>query len=105
MSQCEGNCSGLLRDRVQSLEEEEAAHIVDDIGQANPHGVPGDAHGPDEQSRLRFLIGKDMPDKEPNDGLPGIGPPDILGHGLEFRLFPMNLRDEALLFHENLMGF
>lgn len=81
------------------------AHIVDDIGQPDPHGGPGETYGPDEQSRLRFLIGKDMLDTGSDDGLPGIGPLDMPGHGLGMRLFPVNLRDEAPLFHESLIGF
>lgn len=54
----EGIGSGLLRGGVHPLEEEEAAHVVDDICQPDPRCGLGDADGPDEQSRLRFLIGK-----------------------------------------------
>ena len=48
------------KDCVNPLHDEKSAHIIDDIGHANPHGGPGNSHGPDEQSRLRFLIGKDV---------------------------------------------
>jgi len=34
------------------FQEEEAAHVIDDIGQPDPHGGPGGAYGSDEQSRL-----------------------------------------------------
>lgn len=87
------------------LQEEEAAHVVDDIGQANPHGGPGDTDSSDEQSRLRFLIGKDMLDAGSDHRLPRVGPLDMPGHGLEMRLLPVNFRDKALLLHEVLIGF
>ena len=40
--------SGWLRGGVYPLQEEEAAHIVDDIGQTDPHGGPGDTDSSDE---------------------------------------------------------
>ncbi|GCD56370.1 hypothetical protein NBRC3222_1707 [Acetobacter pasteurianus NBRC 3222] len=42
----------LLHGSVNPLQEEEAAHVVDNIGQPDPHYGPGDAYCPDEQSRL-----------------------------------------------------
>ena len=82
---------GGLRARVQSFEEEEAAHIVDDIGESDPHGGPGDTDSPNEEPRLRFLIGEDMLDTGPDYGLSCIGALDMAWHGLEMRLFPVNL--------------
>jgi len=61
------------------IQEEEAAHVVDDIGEPEPHGGPGDTDSPDEQSRLRFLIGEDMLDTGPDHGLSCIG---ALGYGV-----------------------
>ena len=96
---------GGLRARVQSFEEEEAAHIIDDIGKADPHGGPGDTDSSDEQTHLRFLIGKDMLDTRSDHRLSSIRFLDMPGHRLEMRLFPVNLRDKALLVHEVLIGF
>lgn len=36
-------CSGFLRCGVNPLQEQKAAHGVDDIGQSNPHGGTGEA--------------------------------------------------------------
>ena len=47
-----GVTSGLLCCGTDPLEEEKAAHIVDDIGQSDPHGGSGDADGSDEQPCL-----------------------------------------------------
>ncbi|AQU89262.1 hypothetical protein B0W47_16900 (plasmid) [Komagataeibacter nataicola] len=85
------------RARVQPLQKQKAPHVVDDIGQADPHGGSGDTHGPDEQTRLRFLIGKDMLDAGSDHRLPCVGPLDMAGHGLETRLFPVDLRHEVLI--------
>lgn len=39
------------------------AHIIDDIGQPDPHTGSSNAYGgPDERSRLRLLVSKDMLD-------------------------------------------
>jgi len=46
------SCSGLLRGGVYPLRKEKAAHIIDDIGQADPHGGPGDTDSPDKQPCL-----------------------------------------------------
>ncbi|GBQ20538.1 hypothetical protein AA0472_0162 [Acetobacter estunensis NRIC 0472] len=43
---------GLLRGDPDPLEEKEAAHIIDDIGQPDPHGGSSYAHSPDEQPGL-----------------------------------------------------
>jgi hypothetical protein len=86
--------------RADPLQEQKAAHVIDNIGQSDPHGGTGDAHCPDEQSRLSFLISKDMLDTGSDNGFPGIGPLDVTGHGLEIWLFPVNLQNESLLFHE-----
>jgi len=86
----EGIGPGLLRGGVNPLQKQEAAHIIDDIGQSDPHGGSGNAHGPDEQSRLRFLIGKDMLDTRPDNGLSGVGPLDMPGHGFEMWLLAMD---------------
>ena len=83
--------AGWLRARADPLQEEEAAHVVDDIGEPDPHGGPGDTDSSDEQSRLRFLIGEDMLDTGPDYGLSCIGALDMAWHGLEMRLFPVNL--------------
>ena len=82
--------AGWLCARVDPLQEEEAAHVVDDIGEPDPHGGPGDTDSSDEQSRLRFLIGKDMLDTRPDHRLPCVGPLDVAGYGLEMRLFPVD---------------
>lgn len=50
----------LLRSGVNPLQEE--AHIKDDIGQPDPHTGSSNAYGPNEQSRLRLLVSKDMLD-------------------------------------------
>lgn len=42
----------LLGGRTDPLQEDKAAHIVDDVGQPDPHGGTGDAHCPEEQSCL-----------------------------------------------------
>ena len=44
--------AGLLCIRADPLQEEEAAHIIDDIGQPDPHGGPRYADGSDEQPGL-----------------------------------------------------
>lgn len=41
-------CSGLLRAGADPFQEQETAHIVDDIGQSDPHGGSGDANCSDE---------------------------------------------------------
>ncbi len=46
----------LLRGGVNRVQEEEAAHIIDDIGQPDPHTSLSNVYGPDEQSRLRLLV-------------------------------------------------
>ena len=46
------SCSGLLRGGVNPLQEEKAAHIIDDIGQPDPHGGSSDTDCSDEQPRL-----------------------------------------------------
>jgi len=52
LSRARVSCSGLLRGGVNPLQKEKATHIIDDIGQADPHGGPRYAYGSDEQSRL-----------------------------------------------------
>ena len=52
----------LLCLRADPLQEEEAAHVVDDIGQSDPHGGLGDTDSSDEQPGLRLLVRKDMLD-------------------------------------------
>lgn len=42
----------LLRGRTDPLQEDKAAHVVDDAGQPNFQGGPCDTHGAYEQSRL-----------------------------------------------------
>ncbi len=88
----------MLRGSVNPLQEEKAAHVVDDIGQPDPHGGPRYPYGSDEQSCLRFLISKDMLDTGSDHRLPGVGPLDMAGHGFEMRLLPVNLRNKSLLF-------
>ena len=97
--------AGLLRGGVYPLQEEEAAHVVDGIGQTDPRGGLSDAYGSDEQSHLRFLIGKDMLDTRADDRLSSIGSLDMPRHRFEMRLFPVNLGDKVLLFHEVFIGF
>ena len=48
----EFSSSGLLCACINSLQEEEAAHIAGDIGQSDPHGSSSDACGSDEQPGL-----------------------------------------------------
>ncbi len=81
--------AGWLCLRADLLQEEEAAHVVDDIGQPDPHGGPGNADRSDEQPGLRFLIGKDMLDAGSGHRLPCIGPLDMPRHGFEMRLLPV----------------
>lgn len=38
----------LLRGGVNPLQEEEAAHIIDDIGPSDPHTGASNAYSPDE---------------------------------------------------------
>ena len=45
-------CPELLRRGADPLQKQKAAHVVDDVGEPNPHGSLGDAHRPDEQSCL-----------------------------------------------------
>ena len=97
--------AGLLCIRADPLQEEEAAHIIDDIGQADPHCGPGDTDSSDEQTHLRFLVSKDMLDAGSDHRLSCIGSLDMPGHRFEMRLFSVNLRDKALLFHEVFIGF
>ena len=92
--------AGLLRGGVYPLQEEEAAHVVDGIGQTDPRGGLGDAYGSDEQSRLRFLIGKDMLDTRADDRLSSIGSLDMPRHRFEMRPFSVSSRDKALLLQE-----
>ena len=80
-------------------------HIIDDIGQPDPHGGPCYANGSYEQSCLRFLIGKDMLDMRADNGFSCIRFLDMPWHRLEMWIFPVNLRDKAMLFHEGLIGF
>lgn len=42
----------LLRGRTNPFQEDKAAHVVNDIGQADPHGGSRDTNCADEQSRL-----------------------------------------------------
>lgn len=51
--------SGFLRGDTDPFQEQKAVHVVDDVGQPDPHGGTGDTHSPDKQSRLCFLISKD----------------------------------------------
>jgi hypothetical protein len=95
----------LLRGGVSPLEGDKAAHIIDNIGQTDPHGGSRYPYGSYEQSCLRFLIGKNRLDTRPDNGLSCIRFLDMSWHGLEMRLFPVNLRDKAMLFHEVLIGF
>ena len=44
--------SELLRGRADPLQEDKAAHVVDDAGQPNFQGGLCDTHGAYEQSRL-----------------------------------------------------
>ncbi|MBS1078819.1 hypothetical protein JK217_13915 [Gluconobacter kondonii] len=37
---------------VDALQEEKAAHVVDDIGEPDPHDGPGDTDSSDEQTHL-----------------------------------------------------
>ncbi|GAN93237.1 hypothetical protein Gbth_022_007 [Gluconobacter thailandicus F149-1 = NBRC 100600] len=50
----------MLRRGVYSLQDQEAAHIVDDTGQSDLHGGSGNSYGSDNEPRLRLLIRKDM---------------------------------------------
>ncbi|KXV40877.1 hypothetical protein AD936_12745 [Gluconobacter japonicus] len=49
------------------LQKQKAAHLINDIGPAYPHGDMSDTHCPDKQSRLCFVFNKDMLDTGPND--------------------------------------
>ena len=40
--------AGWLCARVDPLQEQKAAHVVDDIGQSDPRGGPGDTDSSDE---------------------------------------------------------
>lgn len=66
-------------------------HVVDDVGQPDPHGGTGDTHCPDKQSRLCFLISKDMLDTRLDDRFSYIRPLDMPWHGLKMQFFPVNL--------------
>lgn len=52
----------LLRARVHPLHEEEAAHIIDGVGQPDRHNGPGDADSSDELLCLGFHISNGMLD-------------------------------------------
>jgi hypothetical protein len=80
-------------------------HIIDDIGQPDPHGGSGDAYSSYEQPCLRFLIDKNMLDAGSDHGFSTVGPLNMPKHRLEMRLFPVDPRDTALLFHEVLIRF
>ncbi|KXV35974.1 hypothetical protein AD940_00890 [Gluconobacter thailandicus] len=95
----------MLRRGVYSLQDQEAAHIVDDTGQSDLHGGSGNSYGSDNEPRLRLLIRKDMFNTRSDDRLSCIRLLDMLWHGVEMGLFPVDLRDKALLFHEVLFGF
>ena len=46
-----------------------------------------------------------MLDTRSDDRLSSIRFLDMAGHGFKVRLFPVNLRDKAMLLHEVLVGF
>lgn len=46
------SCSGLPGDGADPFQEDEAAHVVDDISPPNFHGGPCDTDGAYEQSHL-----------------------------------------------------
>lgn len=60
--------SGFLRGDTDPFQEQKAVHVVDDVGQPDPRGGTNDAHCPDKQSRLCFLISKDMLDMGLDEG-------------------------------------
>lgn len=83
--------SGFLSGDTDLLQEQKVTHVIDDVGQPDPHGGTGDTHCPDKQSRLCFLISKDMLDTRLDDGLAYIRPLDMPWHELEMQFFPVNL--------------
>ena len=44
--------SGFLSGDTDLLQEQKVTHVVDDVGQPDPHGGTGDTHCPDKQPRL-----------------------------------------------------
>lgn len=71
----------MRRGGTDQIQQEEAAHGVDDIRQPDPHGGTGDARCLVKQSCLRFLIGKEMFNAGSDDRLARIGSLDMLGRG------------------------
>lgn len=71
--------------------------VVDEVGETDFGGRPGDADGPDEQPHPALLFGKDVLDVGAHLGLEIVGSPRRLTHRLALGLLAVDAADEAVV--------
>ena len=80
-----------------SLVEDQLAHVVGDVGEADFDFGPRDADGPDLHPHAVFLIGEDVFDQAADFRLRRIAATDRRRHRPALRLPAMDVRDDAVL--------
>src|ERR1700728_5014844 len=88
----------------ETIEEDEPAEVVDEVGHADLGFRPGDADGADEEVHLVLLHGEDVFDAGADFGLERVGAPSRLRHGPARLLLAMDAADATVLFEERLIG-
>ena len=71
-----------LRRRWLRAEPDEAAHVVDEVGEADLHGRPGKTEGADDEAHRPLLPGEDMFDAGADLRSRGVRPRRSLRHCL-----------------------
>src|ERR1700731_630641 len=97
----EGNYRSCRRDAPQ---EEQAFDIVDEVRQSDLRLRSRDPDGPDEQTHPILLLGEDMLDPRTDFRFGVISAPDRFRHRAPLRPLTMDMADEAVPFHELLVG-
>ena len=85
-----------LSHRCSSFVEDQAVHIVGEVGERDLGLGTLDADSADEQPHLVFLPGEDMLDAGAHFRFGGVGPGGALGHRFAAWLLAMDAADPAL---------
>src|ERR1700719_1134077 len=97
----EGNYRSCRRDAPQ---EEQAFDVVDEVRQSDLRLRSRDPEGPDEQTHPILRLGEDMLDARTDFRFGVVGTPDRFRHRAPLRPLTMDMADEAVPFHELLVG-
>ncbi len=88
----------------ETIEEDQPAEVVNEVGHADLGFRPGDADGADEEVHFVLLHGEDVFDAGADFGLERVGAPRRLRPEPARRLLAMDAADEPVLFEERLIG-